>query len=323
MIDSINLNIKNMILDLQHLKHIGIRYVKCKNKITISFKYKNVKFVYYIPFRNLAIETTAKKILNKTNITLSDKDIFKMKLNNIVNEISNTYGIEYRMHLTRIDYFVDLKVDELKKIYIKLLKKHKSKFKYMKENEEYPTSKYVRTKKETGQRTLNFYDKEQEIEDKKYMEPEWIYKTYQGIIRLEIQNYKAKLKRELKVNNIKRSLDVYWTKESMERYYFELLESYLYKGSYYEFSLATDKIQNTDYSKIWKEKLIGFLLEIMIVGIDNIKQMKYSDNTIKGYIKKLNELKINPILLNEECQYPVLEGLYSLARKKAEADYFI
>ena len=65
MIDSINICI-GIQLDRIHLRKLGITYKRFKNGI--EFTYKNVKFVYYIPFKNLSIETNTHKILEKIDI---------------------------------------------------------------------------------------------------------------------------------------------------------------------------------------------------------------------------------------------------------------
>ena len=120
MLDSINLCI-SIQLNRVHLRKLGITYKGFENGI--KFTYKNVKFVYYIPFKNLSIETTTHKILEKIDITLSDKKIYEEELNNIINEIVNSKGIDYvkTAFLTRVDYYIDITLDEEKlNTYLKL-----------------------------------------------------------------------------------------------------------------------------------------------------------------------------------------------------------
>ena len=119
-------------------------------------------------------------------------------------------------------------------------------------------------------------------------------------------------------------MDNYGDKQSMEEEFFSYLENYLYKGNYYKLSTAFEIIQNSNYTKKWKEKLINFLVDVAEGGgVDAVKELKlYSSHTIKTYIEKLNKLKINPITINTEVKYDELENLLSFARKVAKEKYF-
>ena len=86
MIDSINVVVERVErLDKSYIKkELGIR-VKYKKKYEMeTFVYKDIKFMYYIWYKNLEIETTTHKILGKKDITLSDMKKFKEKMNSII-----------------------------------------------------------------------------------------------------------------------------------------------------------------------------------------------------------------------------------------------
>ena len=67
----------------------------------------------------------------------------------------------------------------------------------------------------------------------------------------------------------------------MQKYYFDILAKYLYKGKYYKLSKAIEIIQNSKLTKSWKNKLICFLGAIKYYGIDEIKENAYNYNTFK------------------------------------------
>lgn len=317
MIDSINLSLEDIYLNLNYLKKIEIKWKNSKDRLYISFNYGDVKFVYYKPFRTLSLETTTHKLLRENDITLKHKIIFVERINNIINIICNTNNIVYNFKLTRIDYYVDISANDLKRIYIILLKKHKSLYKRMVEDTKYDTSKYLRS----SGKGLNLYDKEQQMKDKKSPLIDWDYKLHNGVIRLEVQIYNKKLKYEEKYHNVKRTLDTYWTKESMEKYYFKLLEGYLYTGDYYSLTLANDIIQDSENRKSTKIKLISFIVDVMLRSIDNLNEI-YSYNTIRRYIEKLNVLEVNPIIIDNKFNTNHLENLLNIARKTVEEKYF-
>ena len=358
MIDSINVVVERVErLDKSYIKkELGIR-VKYKKKYEMeTFVYKDIKFMYYIWYKNLEIETTTHKILGKKDITLSDMKKFKEKMNSIINIVLNTQGYNYSLKLTRTDYYVDVNVGDQLQEYIKLLHKHREKFGRLKAKKRYDSSVYLKTK---SGKTLNLYSKEICIKDRgnrkiekirrKYKndEEKMMFKiqeietkvqeqskTYKGVIRLELQNRKGALKSYLRTTKnankkdadvviAKRKIDYYWNQKSMQKYYFDILAKYLYKGKYYKLSKAIEIIQNSKLTKSWKNKLICFLGAIKFYGIDEIKENAYNYNTFKSYIKRLTKLNINPITIDEDSEYDMLESLYTLAVKQAESKYFI
>ena len=315
MIDSINLSLDKIYVDMNHLKKIGIRWINNKKKSVIYFKYETVNFSYYYDFKTLSLKTNTHKILVKNDITLSDKVKFVMIVNRITNEILNTTNVLYYFKTTRVDYYVDITVDELREIYIILLKKHKSFYKYMIEENEYDTSKYLRS----SGKGLNLYDKQQETEDKKDPLLDWDYKLHDGVIRLEVQLYKPKLKYEEKY--VERTIDTYWSKESMKKYYFQFLEKYFYEGNYYHLDTGFSLIQNSNGRKDTKANLTSFMEQIINYGIDSLKD-NYCYNVIDRYTKKLNAIGLNPIIIDDDYNYDNLENLLNIARRTAEEKYF-
>lgn len=362
MIDSINQVVEK-------IKNLDRKYLKKELNIDVNdtidkygnhiqhFVYDNIKFIHHIVGRNLRIETTTHKILDKMDITLSDKEVFKNKINDSLNKVLNTKGINYTIKQSRNDYHTDINVADKMEIYLKHLQKYSSSFGHLKAKNKYSSSVSLSTR--TG-RKLIFYDREKCIKQKankkikkiksKYKDDkekmnfkikeleEYTSKQcdlYKGILRLELQIPKRTLKSyertSKKANKIDsnvviayRKIDYYWNKNTMEKYYFKALKKYIYGGDYYKLNNAIEIIQNSNLTDKWKYKLICFLGVIKYYGIDQIKEVEvYSYGTFKDYVARLEKMGINPITLDDDCKYSMLEGLYSLARKKAEADYFI
>lgn len=323
MIDSINFiirNIKN--IDLKHLNNLKIRCYPLESGIGYHFIYKTVQFQYYKVSNVLFIKTNTHYILNKKHILLSDKEIYKEKINKILVEIIGDSSLQ--LELNRIDFYVDIYVGNLVKIYIDLLKKHKDSYKYMKRKKIYKTSSYIKTK--VGQTKMNMYDKYTCVQDKlikQAIKPKIDSKEYLGTIRLEIQNTKEKIKNLYVKDGVEKILDNYWNKDMMNLLFFDFLEGYLYHGDYYKLKEAKKIIKSSDYSQNWKIKLSDFLFKISIYGINEIFERKiYCEDTIKSYIDKLNILKINPITIDKELPYNKLENILTLARATAEKEYF-
>lgn len=202
-----------------------------------------------------------------------------------------------------------------------------------------------KSKKKRTDIILKYKDKEirrlklQELEEQIKNE----ISLYEGVIRLEIsvkknnlkyyyKTSKAKIKEAKKagkpkeeIDQIKieeRTIDNYWTREKFQEQFLNEVKQYYYEGDYYKLSIAVQKIKDSNYSQVMKTKLILFLCRIDCVGIDRIKRIGiYSNVTMGNYIKKLNELGVNPITIDEDSEYDMLEGLYTLAVRQAESVY--
>ena len=167
----------------------------------------------------------------------------------------------------------------------------------------------------------------------------------EGIIRFEIAIRKSNLKyyfnesmkkrekaeregkSEDEVNRIPieyRTIENYWTEEKMRKLFLDEIKQYCFTGNYYKLNIAIQKIRASQkFDDEMKDKLIIFLCRIKCVGIDRVKRCGiYSKGTIYNRIKDLSDLNINPITIDEESKFDMLESLYSLALKKCEEDYF-
>ena len=309
MIDSLNLIIKLKYLNFNHLKKLGIK-IQYVYDYYIRFKYKNLEFKYDSIHKYLLIIAYPHKVLKKKNILLKDKEIYKNKVHRIIKEILANQNIKIKVN--RIDYCVDVYVGEKIDEYCQLLNKHLERYQYMKQHKNYKTSKYLTNKR--GQRHLNIYSRYEKTKDIEDL----------GILRLEVQNHAPKIKREYRVNDIPKIIDYYWSKEAMELYFFDFLEPYLYEGDYYKRDVCKKIIDASNIKKLVKKRLNNFLLMESRYGIDGmIKKKKYCYDTVRKYIKILNELKINPITIPNELKDDHLFNLLKLAKTTSKEKYFI
>lgn len=319
MIDSINYIIRDIKeLDFKHIRKLGMflkHFIK-KNPNTgyenscYEFKYKEVEFKYNSNLNLLTIITNTHKILNKKDITLSDKTEYETRINRIVSEVLNTNN--FKLELNRIDYCVDLKLNNLISVYLLLLKWNKNKYKYMTIKEEYATSLHINNKR--GKTNINIYNRYAKTKQEEN----------QGIMRFEVQCKKKLIKTEYDKYGIDKELSNYWSKESMQEYFFDFLYGYLYEGDYYKYTWSRKMIKDSTCTPKTKIKLRKFLRDVSkesLAGL--IEKNKYPPNVIQNRIDKLNELNINPISIPEGYKYEKLDSLYKLLQAKAEQDYFI
>lgn len=317
------------------LKSLGIKYETfrdTKNRVGISFNYKGVKFAFYpnLPRKGdkqrhhmLLVETTTEKMLGKNVILESDLEEFTIKVAGIVKQILD--GTEVKeSHLSRVDFKVDVLMEsqEMLDEYLKLLDKHLHVFDRMKEYTHYGTSVQLGD----GSKAFNFYDKQAEREDKGYQDDE-----YQRILRIEVQLKKGKIN-TLEGQGLPRDLNYYWSKEAMEKVYFDYLEGYFYTGDYYKLNIAKEKVKASDYEQKDKKKLVKFLnsvnkygLTFVIreyIGKNRTHRNVWSHSKAKEYIEQLSALGINPVTLNNDSQFDMLPNLLKQARTVCKRDYW-
>ncbi len=312
MIDSLNFIIKDVnYVDFNALMKLGIKTIKRYNntknnfnKISYTFKYKDIDFKYIKSLKILILITKVPKILKKKDINIKDKEKYIKLINKIVDEILPNMK-EKKIEINRIDYCIDINVGKRIEEYINVLKKHKNKFKYM-QKKEYDTSIYMKNK--SGQIRFNFYDKYKENKNKEY----------KGVLRLEIQNTPVKIRNQCKRYGILKDIHNYWSIDGINRYYFELIEKYLYRGDYFKREDAKRIINGSIIlSKNEKQKLKKFTLQISRYGIDKIvKLKKYSYATVKKYISLLEGIGVNPIILEESAKYGAMKNLVVQVEKK-------
>ena len=300
MIDSINFILHNVVyLDIPRLMSLGIdyyplRYKQCTNgkmyvkygnvteetdkEFAVSgygFSYNDMYFRYLPQFDCITITSNVHKILDKTDILLSDRNTYISHIDYIVKLLFNAEFSQLDLH--RIDYYVDIYMDyNVMYEYIHQLYKHKAKYEHIKRLNNYETSIYITSL--YGQKSINIYDKYQCEKDKynkqyekayrktgisleKYQETHPTeYEKYKNIFRIEVQNTKKLISEQSKQlkkkqendeyidliaeNKINKSLYGYWNQESMQTYFFDFLKDFLYTGTYYKLKKAKNLIKN-------------------------------------------------------------------------------
>lgn len=327
MIDSINFIIRNVpYIEFCYLKSIGIdvkefrpkKYTKNTENMEFevkaySFVYESVHFQFYPQYEVIIVKTTTHKMLRKRDITLKDAEAYKMKLHQIIQKVFNYNNVSLELH--RLDYCVDIKLEEkLKKIYLSLYRWNNPKFGNMKIQKIYKTSVYRQSKR--GQFNLNIYSRYEFTGDE----------ADKDILRIELQMKKAKIKKEYDKYGIDKNIDNYWSKDSMEEYYFAYLKKFFGIGQHYKLSIAKSIIDASNYSNKYKEKLKSFLTEMtMEVDYRQLARNKlFSIETIKKYIDMLGILKINTICLYEVYdEFDTFPNLLDIAKEIAEIKYFV
>ena len=313
-----------------------------------GFSYNDMYFRYLPQFDCITITANVHKVLGKTDILLSDRDTYISNIEYIVKLLFNAEFSQLDLH--RIDYCVDIEMDyKVMYEYIHQLYKHRAEYQHIKRLNNYETSIYITSL--YGQKSINIYDKYKCEKDKyikkyeKYSRKNNIslaeyrithppeYYKYKNMFRIEVQNTKKLIKEQSKQlkkkkengeyidliaeHKVNKSLYGYWNKESMQEYFLDFLEPFLYKGTYYKLKKAKNKIKNaTTYTINDKEETISesikaelkeFVEVVNQYGITNAIQdkdkntkviPKWCGATIGQYEDDLEELGIDILRLD-------------------------
>lgn len=311
MIDSINIILK---IKYWHyfvtLKKLGIVYKKLPNKQGIKFNYKGITFEYRVNRYGayLTLKTIAGKILKKDVVELFDMEEYKKILKLSSHEILEDVEVE-EIYLGRIDFKVDIKMSTQLELntYINLLKKHISRYKYMRKYKSYATSIHISTSRSKG---INMYDREEKTKNA----------VDKLILRIEVQVKKDHIKK-LRKEGAASDINNYWTIEAMQKLYFDFLTDYLYTSDYYRLDIAKQKIKASNYKVNKKKRLISFITSVNKYGITaitkedlkNDKKSKrkgekriYAHSTVIKYSKILQEIGIELDKFNGDREVIVL-----------------
>ena len=315
-----------------------------------GFYYNNMYFRYLPQFDCIIITANVHKVLGKADILLSDRDNYISQIDYVVNLLFNVNFSQLELH--RIDYCVDLELDyKVMYEYLHLLYKHKSAYQHINRINNYETSIYITSL--YGQKSINIYDKYKCEKDKyikayqkaynktgislaEYQETHPAdYEKYKNIFRIEVQNTKKLIKQQAQElqkqkskdtyldfvaeHKINKSIYGYWNQESMETYYFDFLEPFLYKGTYYKLKRAKQMIKKAktivingkeeSISENDKTQLKEFITVVNQYGITNAIQNKdtkadttpkWCGATISQYMDDLEALGINVLKLDSK-----------------------
>lgn len=319
-----------------YLKNIGF------HKITL--KKFNIKKQYKEPFRSISIQLNPIRLIEKhdnTRLTTeNDIEEISIKFNEIIKGINPLLNDFYKWNTERIDYTVDLKVDNVS-TYIKLFQRADKPYNFKEhyveganERKQQEGSFYLESKS----LNVNFYDKEYQQRKEGYSDADII--NAKDKLRFEVQVKKAKVY-NLKYSNEFKTRELYnYLKVDIAR---DLILDYYYKtighGNYYKLDKAIKIIDNSDYTVRCKNKLKDILRLInkcrsvwkarqeFIKGAklkNNNKMLKGSKQTFNRQLKLLRELEpsVNPVTIPEKWTSNDLDNLFSKLIKQLDSEVF-
>lgn len=160
-----------------------------------SAEFKGVVLQLYCESGTILLICNAHKVLNKKDISIRDLQEFQRRIEAILKDVILD-GI-YNIELNRLDFYSDVFVpdDYIFNLYMNLLLKHRSNFLFMKEKEQYASSKHISTTG-SGSKNLNIYSRHQERKDKGVTGVE--LEQWRNVIRIEVQYKKMFFKRQYK-----------------------------------------------------------------------------------------------------------------------------
>lgn len=288
----------------RQIKHYN-KFKKVGNGV-YTYDYKNVHFGYYLFTHTLLIFTNTHTLLNKKDITLSDYSPYMDRLRRILNVV---VGQPYKLTLNRIDYYTNLvfETNEQLNDVCKLLQLYPKTYNYMKATKQYDTSIHLHTKNK-GQRNMVLYNK--------YVESGYNPK-YSKTLRVESQNKKVLLQNQLEKFGVDRKLKNYWSKDTFQEFYLDLVVPFLYEGNHYKLEEAQKIVGQSSFTPTIKKNLIQFLEDVNLYGMEYTKQL-YSKTTIKGRIEKLEGIGVNPITIPKGCISNYIPSLLGMVQKETK-----
>ncbi|WHY86317.1 hypothetical protein QNH39_27760 [Neobacillus novalis] len=259
----------------------------------ISTSIVKVKYGY-----SISVHVDLIKLLNgKADIKESDYKAVKQKLKEyrtmLLGEDEETEFI-----LIRVDYRSDIRIDdpEERKFLFQLYKKLLNKVGRKQKDVRYDTTIYFQNKSVT----VTIYDKqEHKGEDAEVFE--------ENVLRLEVRLGNRHLNYN-KRKGIEKTLKSYFKKELWSAYMIENYCPIFFRGDYYKIFLADTIIKNSSLSERDYKRLREFLCDISVHGMDGMIKLKktngkgevkqkYSNEIRRKYLKQLESLGINPVLI--------------------------
>ena len=272
--------------------------IKIKEKLCYVYSYNSLKFTYLPQYFTLLTKVNLNKLLNKTVINGADYHQAIILINRHFNTIFKEIELGT---LSRVDYKADFKTSN-KDLYIKLFKKTKASYRGLRQSYFYQSSVYFNS----NSVNINIYDKEQERKDKK--KP--ILPQYKNLLRIEVQLKNPKLRYIEQSEGIERQLAYYFNSVDRDYYLNKTLKPILYKGDYYNLYHAS-KLIRANYKPQMADKLIKLVKSISLDGITKVRNSFNNTTTFNSYIKKLEEINVNPILIPKQDKLSTLPNLFN------------
>lgn len=275
-----------------------------------TYNYQNIHFVYYQIENTLLIFTNTHTLLDKKDITLNDYAPYMDRLRRILNIV---VGPKFKLKLNRIDYYTNLVFETNQQLddVCKLLQLYPRRYKHMKATKQYDTSLHLHTKNK-GQKNMVLYNKSVES---------GYNKRFDKTLRIEIQYKKKFLQNQLENFGVDRQLKNYWSKDTFQEFYLDLIFPFLMEGDHYKLENAQKIVATSSYTPTIRRNLCEFLEDINQYGMEDTKHL-YSKNTIQRNIERLGELGINPITIPKGCKSDYIPSLLEMVKKETKKLFY-
>lgn len=290
-------------------KSTDVRYIEDRINDKFTYCTTNIRSIWFK--RILFLNVDFIKLLNKSDITESDLPKIKVEINKYLNEVFGYDNVD--MVLIRIDYRKDIKIqDEThKKLLFYLHKKTLSNYKFKKKYNKYDTTTYFNSRSQQ----VIVYDKGRERIAKR--QP--IRNYEKDVVRLEVRLLNRHLNYNKTKKGIAKTLDNYFKEEIYKKYILKEAIPLLYRGDYYKLYYAEKIINNSNITKADKKGIREFLIDISKSSVESVKNKlitndngktvkKYTPYKFRKYIKILEKLNINPILIPKNYKVELENG---------------
>lgn len=239
------------------------------------------------------------KLLEKCDITERDYKEVEYKINTFIYNIFGNLNNE--LILIRLDYRLDIKVknEEERKLLMHLYKKTQDKYRFKKKYDKYKSTIYFNSK--SVQSTV--YDKEEERDAKN----QDVENYEEDVLRFEVRLQNRHLNYMKYAHKIQKTLENYFNHKLYSKYMEENLGLLLCKGNYFRMYKCEKIIGNSELSVKNKKELRDFLIIISKKGME-IAKSNYSRYKFKKFIKQLEKLNINPIIIPKNYKIKLQEG---------------
>lgn len=240
------------------------------------------------------------KLLEKSNIQEKDLKDIQRKINYYLYFIFDPN--DKSLTLIRLDFRFDAVVPlkEHRELLLKLYKKTAEKYGFKRKYDLYETSIYFNSESVK----IICYDKEAERKAK----GEDIRPYEENVLRFEVCLLNRHLNYMKKTYGLEKCLESYMNNEFWTKYMKGNICPIFFKGNYYKINTATKIIEESNFKDRDKKKLRNFLCDVSKHGIHGVKRLmvkdskgilkpKYSKYLFSKYIRMLEELNINPILI--------------------------
>ena len=285
------------------LKEHGFNKIILK-KIKVDERYSH-------DYLSITIILNPSKLINKGDeytIKESDLEEIKTAFKSVLNKIHIGLPSLENWEVSRIDYAINIKTRYVKE-YIKLFQRGdkpkgfkelyctKSRRRKQLEGSFYLFNKSV---------AINFYDKEDQLSKKNFNRD-----GVEDLLRLEVQCNKTKVnnikyQKGFRTSYAKNFLQVDLSKEYINTYYDKTIGS----GDYYKLSKAIQMVEDSNYTRTMKKKLVEVLRAISKHRSiwKARKESKYSRNSFNKYLNLIRALNINPVTIPNEWEVNFLKN---------------